>query len=145
MIPSLKELTVMTSETQATILIVNDLPDQLELMKTFLSLRDYRVHATTSAAEAFRIAHKVRPDLVISDVSMPDINGIELCRMIRMDKDLQTIPVLLVSAIRKDSESVTQGLRTGASDYIEAPYDPEQLLAKVARLIEINSTIKTLR
>src|SRR5688572_12060164 len=135
----------MISESQPKILIVNDLEDQLELMKAILNLRDYGVHATTSPAEAFRIARSIRPDLVISDVSMPDIDGIELCRMIRMDKDLQTIPVLLVSALRKDSESVIQGLRTGAYDYIEAPYDPDQFLAKVERLVEINSTLKNLR
>src|SRR5258708_3943269 len=67
---------------------------------------------------------------------MPRADGIELCRRIRGDSELRSTPILLVSAHRKDAQSAVEGLEAGADDYLEAPYDPMHLIAKVARLIE---------
>ena len=72
-----------------------------------------------------------RPDLVISDVSMPRMNGLEFCQAIRTDTELKTVPILLVSALQKDTESVVAGLRAGADDYLEIPFDSARLIAKV--------------
>lgn len=96
----------------------------------------YRVLTAANGIEAFQVAESKHPDLVVSDVSMPGMDGIELCRGIRAHPSLRGTPVLLVSAIRKDSESVVRGLRAGADDYMEAPYHPMHLVTKVAQLIE---------
>jgi PAS domain S-box-containing protein len=82
------------------------------------------------------LAKQQHPDLVISDVSMPRLNGLEFCRLLRTDKDLRSIPILLVSALQKDTESVVAGLRAGADDYLEVPFDSTKLVAKVSRLLE---------
>jgi len=119
-----------------TVLVINDHPDQLELMDVVLRNCGYRVLTTTDGGEGFNTARREHPDLIVSDVSMPRMSGIELCRLVRSDPVLQTTPVLLVSAIRKDSDSVVEGLRAGADDYLEAPYDPMKLVTKVAQLIE---------
>ena len=76
------------------------------------------------------------PDIVISDVVMPVMDGIELCRQLKRDARTADIPVLLISGIRKSDEDSLDGLVAGAADYLELPFRHEELLAKVARLTE---------
>ena len=95
--------------------------------------------------EGFQVAQREHPDLVISDVRMPRADGIELCRLIRSDQDLSAIPILLASAMRKDTQSVIEGLEAGADDYLEMPYDMMRLIAQVARLIERKQYVYALR
>src|SRR5687767_15854898 len=102
-----------------SVLIVNDIPEQLSLMDRLLRKAGYAVLTATDGLDAFDVAKRKRPDVVISDVSMPRVNGIELCRLMRQDPDLRSIPILLVSAHRRDTESVVEGLESGADDYLE--------------------------
>lgn len=119
-----------------SVLIVNDEPDQLTLMGTLLHKAGYSVLTAEDGVAGLMLARQERPDLVISDVSMPRMNGLEFCREIRADSELKTIPILLVSALQKDTESVVAGLRAGADDYLEIPFDSARLVAKVSRLLE---------
>jgi PAS domain S-box-containing protein len=119
-----------------TVLIVNDIPEQLWLMESLLSKAGYEVITAGDGQEAFDVAKRKRPDVVISDVSMPRVNGIEFCRLIRHDTELRSIPILLVSAHRRDTESVIEGLESGADDYLEIPFESTRLIAKVSRLLE---------
>jgi signal transduction histidine kinase len=122
--------------TEPKILVVNDIADQLELMRVLLMQSGYRVLTAGDGLEALEIAQTIRPDLIISDVSMPRLDGIELCRMVRQQPPLRLVPLLLVSAHHRDSASAVSGLKAGADDYLESPYDPVRLVAKVARLLE---------
>ncbi len=119
-----------------SVLIVNDLPEQLGLMDTLLRKAGYSVLTAGDGLEGFEVAKRERPDLVISDVSMPRTNGIEFCRLMRADADLRSIPILLASAHRRDTASVVEGLSSGADDYLEMPFDATRLIAKVSRLLE---------
>jgi PAS domain S-box-containing protein len=121
---------------QEVVLIVNDLAEQLDLMSTLLQQSGYHIITAVHGREGYEVALAQRPDLIISDVMMPRMDGIEMCHLIRAHPDLCRIPVLLVSAIRKDNASVVEGLQAGADDYLEVPYDPMRLIAKVAHLIE---------
>src|SRR6267378_6674592 len=125
-----------TGHEDNSVLIVNDLPDQLELMAGLLRKTGYSVITAEDGLEAFNLAKKEHPDLVISDVSMPGVNGLDFCRLLRTDDQLGSIPILLVSAQRKDTETVVAGLRAGADDYLEVPFDSIRLVAKVSRLLE---------
>ncbi|HJQ31476.1 MAG TPA: response regulator [Pyrinomonadaceae bacterium] len=127
-----------TDERQAehTVLVVNDEPDVAELMSLQLRNAGFRVLTAFDGREGYEVAQAEDPDLIISDVVMPRLTGIEMCRLIRAHTRLRTTPVLLVSAARRDSESVVEGLKAGADDYLEAPYDSLRLAAKAARLIE---------
>ncbi len=118
------------------VLIVNDTPEQLSLMGSLLRKAGYSVFTAEDGKEAFEVAKLKHPDVVISDVSMPEVNGIEFCRLIRQDDELRSIPILLVTAHRKDTASVVEGLRSGADDYLELPFDSTRLIAKVSRLLE---------
>jgi PAS domain S-box-containing protein len=119
-----------------SVLIVNDEPDQLRLMRGLLSKAGYAVLTAEDGREGLAIAKRERPDLVISDVSMPVMNGLDFCRHLRADTELKTVPILLVSALQKDTADVVAGLRAGADDYLEIPFDSTRLIAKVSRLLE---------
>ena len=119
-----------------SVLIVNDLPEQLMLMDGLLRRAGYSVLTAEDGLEAFNLAKQKQPDLVISDVCMPRVGGLEFCRLLRSDRDLRTVPILLVSALQNDTASVVEGLRAGADDYLEVPFDASRLVAKVARLLE---------
>jgi PAS domain S-box-containing protein len=135
----------LKSPGESVILVVNDSPDQLEVMSISLTMAGYRVLTASDGYEGFKIAQSEHPDMVISDVRMPRADGIALCRLIRSDHDLCAIPILLASALRKDTKSVIEGLEAGADDYIEMPYDTMRLIAQVARLIERKQYIYALR
>lgn len=119
-----------------TILAVDDDPDQLNLLTHFLGDAGFRIKTACNGREGYRVARKEMPDLIISDVMMPVCDGIELCRLIRSDEELSFIPILLVSALQKDTESGVRAFELGADDYLELPYEPMRLIAKAARLIE---------
>ena len=126
----------MSKLDNSTILIVNDAVDALELLRLQLHEAGYQVLTAMSGREGFDVALHQRPDMVVSDVEMPEVNGIELCRMIRAEDGLRTVPILLVSAIHKEDAKVVEGLKAGADDYLEVPDNQSRLVAKVARLLE---------
>ena len=119
-----------------SVLIVNDVPEQLVLMESLLRKAGYSVFTAEDGIQALELAKELHPDLIISDVSMPRMNGLEFCLQLRADGALQSVPILLVSAHQKDTESVVAGLRAGADDYLEVPFDATRLVAKVSRLLE---------
>lgn len=119
-----------------SVLIVNDLPEQLMLMQSLLRKAGYSVFTAEEGLEAFNLAKQERPDLVISDVCMPGVGGLEFCRLLRSDNQLRSVPILLVSAQETETANVVAGLRAGADDYLEIPFDGTRLVAKVARLLE---------
>lgn len=131
---------MLSNKEPNTILSVDDSPDKLELIAVILNEAGYRVLSASSGTEGLEIAKQQIPDLIISDVTMPDMDGFEFCRLIRADPKLRGIPIMLNTAIRKDTASLARGLAAGADDYLEAPFDPGRLAAKVARLIERKRT-----
>ena len=127
---------ISNGHEENSILIVNDVPEQLLLMHGLLRNAGYSVLMAEDGVQALDIARQSRPDLVISDVSMPRMNGLEFCRVLRSDTELRATPVLLISALQKDTETVVAGLTAGADDYLEVPFDSTRLVAKVSRLLE---------
>src|SRR5712691_1202717 len=123
-------------ENPATVLIVNDDQNALDLFVDLLEPEGYKVFAAQSARRALEITSAVRTDIIICDVVMPEMNGLELCRRLKKDPLTATTPVLLASAVRKEDAAHLEGFAAGADDYIEIPFRHEQLLVKVARLIE---------
>jgi PAS domain S-box-containing protein len=129
-------VTISSGQDDNSVLIVNDIPEQLVLMESLLHKAGYSVVTAEDGIEALHLAKQTHPDLVISDVSMPRMNGLEFCLQMRADNELRSVPILLVSAHQKDTESVVAGLRAGADDYLEVPFDATRLVAKVSRLLE---------
>src|SRR5947199_7813890 len=124
------------AKNPATVLIVNDNQVQLDLLRELLEAEAYKIFVADNAERALEITSTVRLDIVISDVVRPGMNGMELCRRLKRDSRTAPIPVLLISAIRKEDAALLEGFAAGADDYLKIPFRHEELLVKVARLIE---------
>ena len=123
-------------ENPPVILIVNDDPIALDRLKDLLEPEGYKIFAAQSAHRALEITSTVRTDLIVCDVVMPEMNGMELCRALKKTPETSDIPVLLVSAVREEEAALLEGFAAGADDYLEIPFRQEELLVKVARLAE---------
>src|SRR5882672_5598934 len=119
-----------------TVLIVNDDQVALDLFKDLLEPEGYKVFVAQSAQRALEITSAIKTDIIVCDVVMPEMNGMELCRRLKKDPQTSATPVLLVSAVRKEDAALLEGFAAGADDYIEIPFRHEELLVKVARLAE---------
>ncbi|MFS8084120.1 MAG: PAS domain S-box protein, partial [Acidobacteriota bacterium] len=119
-----------------TVLIVNDDQVALDLFKDLLQPEGYKVLEALSAQAALEITATLRTDIIVCDVVMPEMNGMELCRRLKKDPQTANTPVLLVSALLKEEAALLEGFAAGADDYIEIPFRHEELLVKVARLAE---------
>ncbi|RKH01981.1 ATP-binding protein [Corallococcus carmarthensis] len=111
------------------ILLADDNADMRDYVRRLLSRR-YDVTAVANGAEALRSARESRPDLVLSDVMMPVMDGIQLVQQLRADEALRTLPVILLSA-RAGEEATASGLELGADDYLTKPFAAKELLARV--------------
>jgi PAS domain S-box-containing protein len=119
-----------------TVLAVNDEPSVLELLVVLLEREGYIVIPAETGLRALELIESIEPDIVISDVVMPEIDGLELCRRLKQNPRTASVPVLLVSAVRKSEADSLLGLVAGADDYLEIPFHRQELLVKVARLTE---------
>ncbi|HET6647369.1 MAG TPA: PAS domain S-box protein [Pyrinomonadaceae bacterium] len=118
------------------VLIVDDNQKVLDLLVELLKPEGYEVAAASDGAIALDLVASFEPDVVVSDVVMPQVDGIELCRRIKQNPKTATIPVLLMSGSRQTSDDSIEGLTAGADDYLDIPFRHEALLVKVASLIE---------
>lgn len=122
------------SDVQPEILIVEDSPVEAELLRRILFRAGYRVRLAKNGEEGLTFARDIRPDLVMSDIQMPLMNGYELCREIKRDGALRNIPVILVSSL-SEPEDILESLNVGADSYITKPYLESNLLERVRSLL----------
>jgi len=124
------------AENPAVVLVVNDDRVACDLITEMLEPQGYKIISATNAHQALEITSARRTDVIISDVVMPGMDGMELCRRLKANPATSDTPVLLVSAIRKEEIDFSEGFAAGADEYIEIPFRQEELLVKVARLSE---------
>jgi len=117
-----------------TILIVDDEEDIVELVQLNLVRGGYQTLACTTGEKALAIAESKRPDLVILDLMLPGIDGMEVCRRLKANPDTRQIPVLMLTAKGEEAD-VVAGLELGASDYVTKPFSGKVLIARVRRLL----------
>jgi signal transduction histidine kinase len=110
-------------------LVVEDNPELREFIANVLSVR-YRVRAASDGKKGLAAALDLRPDVIVSDIAMPDMDGLQLCRTLRARGETRATPILLVTA-RTEISSVLEGFEAGASDYINKPFHGRELLARV--------------
>jgi DNA-binding response OmpR family regulator len=116
------------------VLVVDDDRVIQQLLEVNLELEGYDVVATAAdGKEALEKIKELKPDLVILDIMMPKMDGLEVCRRLRADDELASIPVILLSARAQDMD-IREGLEIGASAYLTKPFDPVELLEVVGRL-----------
>lgn len=120
-----------------TILIVDDSRIARDALEALLTGQDYELVFAESGREALQITGAMRPDLILLDVMMPDVDGFETCRLLRAEKSTAEIPVVLVTAL-DDRSSRLQGFDAGADDYVVKPFDRAELLGRVRTILRLN-------
>jgi two-component system sensor histidine kinase/response regulator len=125
----------VTSCQKSYILVVDDVPDNILLLQTILELEGYTVDTALSGKSALAKIQVLPPALVLLDIMMPDINGLEVVKHIRQNQNLPFIPIVLVSANNEISRD--QGFEVGADDFISKPFDSDELLEKVSNFFQL--------
>jgi DNA-binding response OmpR family regulator len=117
-----------------TILVVDDEPSIVELVRFTLEDAEVRVVEASDGAEALILARRIKPDLVLLDVQMPRLDGLEVCRQLRRESDFARTPIIMLTAAGQQAER-TRGLGAGADEYLTKPFSPLALLALVEALL----------
>jgi CheY-like chemotaxis protein len=126
----------MESKKRPLILVVDDMPQNLDLLVQVLEREGYALMLATDGAQALDFAAKEMPDLILLDILMPNMNGIEVCRRLKADPATQAIPVIFLTAQAKADEMLT-GFEVGAVDYVTKPFRIPELLARVHVHVEL--------
>jgi DNA-binding response OmpR family regulator len=117
-----------------TILIVDDEPPILDLVRFTLEDAEVRVVEASDGVEALALARRLRPDLILLDVHMPRLDGLEACRQIRRDPALAQTPIVMLTAAGQEADRA-RGREAGADEYLTKPFSPLALLALVEALV----------
>ena len=117
------------------ILIVDDEPDIIEFIKYLLDREDYLVETATNGSEAIQKAKSFKPDLILMDVMMPIMDGIEACRQIKLAPETKGVFIVFLTA-RSEEYSEIAGFEAGADDYINKPVKPRVLLSRIKAILK---------
>jgi two-component system, cell cycle response regulator len=126
-------------ETRSNILVVDDNPDKLKLLEAALRLAGYHVNTATDGEEALAAVASFQPDLIITDVMMPRVNGYELAEKIRSNPRTKFIPVIMQTAAGRNADDLRRASEVGALGYITDPTDLDLLLARTRTLLEFKA------
>jgi adenylate cyclase len=124
--------------TPARILVVDDSPVNVDLLQTRLEASGYEVVTAGDGEEGLAVAKQHQPDLILLDVMMPKMDGLEVCRQLRADPSLPFMPIILVTA-KGDSQDVVAGLEAGGDEYLTKPVDQAALVARVKSMLRIKA------
>jgi two-component system, OmpR family, response regulator MtrA len=119
---------------QARVVVADDDEDILALVKAVLKRSGHEVIAVTNGAQALATVQAESPDLAVLDISMPELDGLEVLRRLRADNETRDLPVILLSAQAQEAD-VERGYEAGASDYVKKPFSPRELAQRVDALL----------
>ena len=125
----------MSAQKMHRVLVVDDESDVTELLKYRLEQEGYRV-ATLNDPLGFVVkVREFEPDLMLLDIMMPELSGIQLCRIVRADPSMKDIPVIFLSA-RGEVEDRIKGLEAGAEDYVSKPFNNNELMLRISKMLK---------
>ena len=124
------------AEKQAKILVVDDIPVNIQLLKTHLATEGYETFVANNGEEALSQAQKIKPDLILLDIMMPKMDGFEACRLLKQNPNTHLIPIIMVTALNEVEDKV-KGIDSGADDFVTKPFNKLELLARVKSLLRI--------
>ena len=123
------------------ILLVDDVPLNIEILFQTLKSKNYQISIANSGIEALKLVPKLQPDLILLDIMMPGIDGIETCRRLKADESTRDIPVIFITA-KMEVDSVVKGFNVGGVDYITKPFRLEEVLARVETHLKLAKTLR---
>ncbi|MCR4430072.1 MAG: response regulator transcription factor [Tepidanaerobacteraceae bacterium] len=121
------------------ILVVDDEPHIVELVRFNLEAGGFKVFEAVDGQKAIELAQSEKPDLILLDLMLPGIDGLEVCRILRQQKPTQDIPIIMLTAKSEEIDKVL-GLEMGADDYITKPFSPRELTARVKAVLRRSSS-----
>jgi len=134
----------MLDQKSYTIMAIDDTINNLNLLKDMLTKSGYKVIPFTNGTSALKAADKNQPDLILLDITMPDLNGYEVCRLIKDNEKLKNIPVIFLSALNEIEDKV-KAFNAGGVDYISKPFQFEEVEARVSthlKIVELQNELK---
>ena len=137
-------MTSIFSPTHSRVLVVDDIPRNLQVVGTMLRNEGYEVMPSTSGADALEGVRVQVPDLILLDLMMPEMDGLEVCRRLKADPAVGNIPVIFLTA-SNEMEHLVKGFEAGAVDYITKPFNAPELLARVRTHLELRHARERLR
>jgi adenylate cyclase len=126
------------------ILLVDDNPLNLDILQTRLAAHGYEILTASDGEEALALVKEHQPDLILLDIMMPKIDGLEVCRQLKADSSLAFMPIIMVTA-KADSQDVIAGLEAGGDEYLAKPVDQAALVARVKSMLRIKSLHDTVQ
>ena len=126
-----------TQDSQPTILVVDDTEDNLDLLEFALKRKPVKMLRATSGQECLTLANQYVPDVILLDIQMPEMDGFETLKRLRAVPKTANIPVIFLTAQKKDPSSIEYGLMLGADEYLTKPIDTEELLVRTRTLVRI--------
>jgi signal transduction histidine kinase/HPt (histidine-containing phosphotransfer) domain-containing protein len=138
-----QEMNKPIKHNNGRILVVDDTVKNLQLLGTILKEIGYQVNVARDGFQGLAMAEKVRPDLILLDIMMPDPDGFEVCRRLKLSHKTEDIPVIFLTA-KTDTEDIVKGFSLGAVDYIIKPFRKEELLARVRTHLKLRQSEKSL-
>lgn len=124
---------------KAKILVVDDEPDVLQLVDYNLAGAGYEVVTSCDGVDALKKARAMTPNLIILDLMIPELHGLEVCKLLRRDQNTASIPIIMLTAKAAEMDRVL-GLELGADDYVTKPFSPRELVLRVRRLLRGGAT-----
>src|SRR5206468_1816375 len=126
------------------ILVVDDNPINVDILQTRLAAHGYEVLSAGDGEAALAAAREHRPDLILLDIMMPKLDGIEVCRRLKADPALPFVPIIMVTA-KADSKDVVAGLEAGGDEYLTKPVDQAALVARVQSMLRVKALHDTVQ
>ncbi len=139
-----KKGNVMESETPYSVLIVDDNTKNLQVLADILRSRDYKIAMAKDGLSALNFVARRKPDMVLLDIMMPDMDGFEVCRRLKSDTETRDIPVIFISALN-DTEDKLRAFGAGGVDYITKPFQKEEVFARVNVHLELRRSHQELK
>lgn len=124
------------------ILVVDDEQDLVKLIRYHLEKDGYKVISAYNGEDALFLARKERPELVILDLMLPGIDGLEVCKRLKADQELANTAIVMLTAKGEEAD-ITMGLKLGADDYMTKPFSPKELVARVQAVLRRTKTVST--
>lgn len=123
----------------ASVLVVDDEQDILELVEYNLAREGYKVLTVSTGEDALRVTRSQLPDIVVLDLMLPGVDGLEVCRLLKSGETTQHIPIVMLTA-KGDEADVVAGLELGADDYVTKPFSPRVLMARIKAVLRRETT-----
>ncbi len=126
---------MVATEQPKKILVIDDEVDVTELLSYNLKQRGFVSQSVNDPKRALEAARTFKPDLIVLDIMMPDLSGLQVCRMIRQESSLKKIPIIFLSAKTEENDRI-EGFESGADDYVCKPFSPKELMLRVLVILK---------